>query len=1070
MLTEKYPYHPIPGGFAITNGKADYVRPLYAPHCNDVLNGKRYIYYVGDRPKLVLSNAAAGSTNKLLARHGHLFLGLRGGKWLHDMDEITARYVYGHEEYDIRDVSFDGMIKLTFTRTPALDAMLIRAELPQSVAGRLLFFVAGQNGKPGCQPRGGDSDNLNFQVVDTTGNQVTMAGNIYAIRRNGADLCGAVSCEVSWYLANAAALGDDPDALLQSTGSSTPAAVGVQRDTAQTVYLMLTTEPADNVYVQDFYAQAAQLFTDGLAHYKALAQTIQVETPEPYFDSAVAAQLVALDASWDAGIMHGPIAWHSGQSGWRGMYGFVTAGWGERVKENVRLYMKTQHDDGRIECYPDGDQRYNMGETLVDELLTYWLYSGDTEFFAEGGYDFVAKFLHHQDAQLRVPGTDLYENFLNAWNTDNKWTNGGPGTIACTYVWHACTIMAELAKALGKTDDATMYAEKAEKIHTAMKTDLWDAERGLYGEYHDRFGLRRLHSAPDLSSVYTPIDLGVADEMESCQALHYTDTDIESIEKDGCEFKYSSNWLPRFYSTCGLYPEEVLNNAQAWFRAGWKERGYKQYMACVLPMVNGRAAGPGCSSHMMNEKLENTGHLDFADTTGQHIRTAVEGIFGITMLRPLGKVKIMPGLPDAWNHASIKTEYIGYTYRREKLADCFAVTLPEPLAVEFAIPARYAKIKAVTVNGKSISFHVDRFVRFTAPAAERAEVYITYEESATAAVAGAETADVGTPYTLTSNGMILRILDPQRVLAEVSPLPAEKVTVTLGTKAGARTLFAEVCKDDMTAMLPVYVNITDAAAASCRQTGSVADIPAGEQYTTISLDGIVNQNLRLLHTNSYDSTVGKDAHFVLPRFPFSHDTPRSITATGRSWWEDYSRGKNGVPDTLNLPENCCVYQTDIGVPFLLSAVGDDKKNAAFTSLYNQFPDSITLPIHARGDKIYFMLSVSTNGMQSHIENARITVHLADGTTEILPLTNPDNIDDWLCYQERHDSDWGSSNKCRPYAKNGYEQFFGEKAHGNILAVDLHGEKQIEEIKLETLSCEVLTGLLGVTVAKAVDHE
>lgn len=548
MLKQKYAYHPIPGGIAITNGKADYVRPLYAPHCHDVLNGKRYIYYVGDRPKLVLSNAAAGSTNKLLARHGHLFLGLRGGKWLHDMDEITARYVYGHEEYDIRDVSFDGTIKLTFTRTPALDAMLIRAELPQSAAGRLLFFAAGQNGKPGCQPRGGDSDNLRFQAADTAGNQVTMAGNVYRIRRNGADLCGAVSCDMSWYVADAAAFGDDPDALLQSVGSSTPAAVGVQRDTAQTVYLMLTTEPADNPYVQNFQAQAAQLFADGLAHYKALAQTIEVDTPEPYFDSAVAAQLVALDASWDAGVMRGPIAWHSGQSGWRGMYGFVTAGWGERVKENVRLYMKTQHEDGRIECYPDGDQRYNMGETLVDELLTYWLYSGDTKFFAESGYDFVAKFLHHQDTQLRVPGTDLYENFLNAWNTD----------------------------------------------------------------------------------------------------------------------------------------------------------------------------------------------------------------------------------------------------------------------------------------------------------------------------------------------------------------------------------------------------------------------------------------------------------------------------------------------------------------------------------------SITLPIHASGDKIYFMLSVSTNGMQSHIENARITVRLADGTTEVLPLTNPDNIDDWLCYQERHDSDWGSSNECRPYAKTGYEQFFGKKAHANILAVDLHGEKQIEEIKLETLSCEVLTGLLGVTVAKAVN--
>ncbi len=1070
MLTQNYTYHPIPGGFETTNGKAEYTRPIYAPHCNDELNGKRYIYYLGDRPKLVLSNAAAGSSNKLLARHGHLLLGLRGGKWLHDMDEITARYVYGHEEYDIRDASYDGTIKLTFTRTPALDAMLIRTELPQSAAGRLLFFAAGQNGKPGCQPCAGNSEHLHFRAEDTAGNQVDTAGDTYTIRRNGADLCGAVSCGMKWHIADASAFSSKPDALLQTDESSTPAVVGVQTDAAQTVYLMLTTEPYENRYVQNFRVEAARLFEDGLAYYKALAQTITVETPEPYFDAAIAAQMVALDASWDAGMMHGPIAWHSGQAGWRGMYGFVTAGWGERIKENVRLYMKTQQPNGRIECYPDGDQRYNMGEVLVDELLTYWLYSGDTAFFAEGAYDFVAKFLRYQDEQLRVAGTNLYENFLNAWNTDNKWTNGGPGTIATTYVWHACTIMAKLAKALGKADDAAMYEEKADAIHTAMKTALWDADKGVYGEYRDIFGLKRLHTASDLSSVYTPIDLGVMDEVESCQALHYTDTDIETVEKDGCEFKYSSNWLPRFYSTCGLYPEEVLNNAQAWFCAGWKERGYKQYMACVLAMANGKAAGPGCCAHTMNDSLENTGHLDFADATGQYIRTAVEGVFGITMLRPLGKVKIMPGLPDVWDHASIRTDYIGYIYRREKLADRFAVTLPEPLAVEFAVPARYAKIKVVTVNGESVPFHADRFVRFTAPAATQAEVCVIYEKSTLATVTGAETAEVGTQYTVTSNGTILRILDPQSVLVNVQTLPAVKVTVTLGAKEGQHTFFAEVRKDDTTAMLPIYVNITDTAAAARRQTGALGSISAGEQYTTIPLDGIVNQNLRLLHANSYDLTVGENPHFVLSRFYFSHDCTRTVTATGRSWWEDSSRGKNGVPDALSLPENGGVYKTDIGVPFLLSAVGDDKRNAAFTSLYNQFPDSLTLPVHASGDKIYFMLSVSTNGMQSHIENARITVRLADGTMEILPLTNPDNIDDWLCYQESRENDWDSFSKCSSYAKTGYAQFFGEKAHANILAVDLHGEKQIEEIKLETLSCEVLTGLLGVTVAKAVNHE
>ena len=53
-------------------------------------------------------------------------------------------------------------------------------------------------------------------------------------------------------------------------------------------------------------------------------------------------------------------------------------------------------------------------------------------------------------------------------------------------------------------------------------------------------------------------------------------------------------------------------------------------------------------------------------------------------------------------------------------------------------------------------------------------------------------------------------------------------------------------------------------------------------------------------------------------------------------------------------------------------------------------------------------------------------------------------------------------------KADYVQFFNEKAHSNILMVDLNGEKQIEKITLEALSCEILAGLPGVTVAKTAE--
>lgn len=43
-----------------------------------------------------------------------------------------------------------------------------------------------------------------------------------------------------------------------------------------------------------------------------------------------------------------------------------------------------------------------------------------------------------------------------------------------------------------------------------MNDMLYDTDKGVFGEYIERFGYQRLNSAPDLSSIYTPADMGIA--------------------------------------------------------------------------------------------------------------------------------------------------------------------------------------------------------------------------------------------------------------------------------------------------------------------------------------------------------------------------------------------------------------------------------------------------------------------------------------------------------------------------------------------------------------------------------
>lgn len=76
----------------------------------------------------------------------------------------------------------------------------------------------------------------------------------------------------------------------------------------------------------------------------------------------------------------------------------------------------------------------------------YAEWSGDNEFFTnEGGYEFIAGHLRFMDSSMQVPETSLYENWLEAWNTDNKWNNGSAGSIATAYTWRAYNTMAKFA-------------------------------------------------------------------------------------------------------------------------------------------------------------------------------------------------------------------------------------------------------------------------------------------------------------------------------------------------------------------------------------------------------------------------------------------------------------------------------------------------------------------------------------------------------------------------------------------------------------------------------------------------
>ena len=68
----------------------------------------------------------------------------------------------------------------------------------------------------------------------------------------------------------------------------------------------------------------------------------------------------------------------------------------------------------------------------------------------------------------------------------------------------------------------------------------------------------------------------------------------------------------------------------------------------------------------------------------------------------------------------------------------------------------------------------------------------------------------------------------------------------------------------------------------------------------------------------------------------------------------------------------------------------EAKNIIYTSQWDNYPKSATVPLSGKAATCYLLMAGSTNHQQSQFTNAKIIVTYKDGTTDELPLINPSN--------------------------------------------------------------------------------
>ena len=764
------------------------------------------------------------------------------------------------------------------------------------------------------------------------------------------------------------------------------------------------------------YQQARQ-------HFRQLADRVQFKTPDPYINTLGGAMVLAADGDWDGQTwLHGCVGWRMPLAGWRAGYLGDVLGWNDRAVSHFDAYAKSQVTDvpatiphpsqdsamnlARAEkkwgtqMYSNGyicrnpernDQmhHYDMNLNYIDELLWHFQYDADTAYMKKM-WPVIKSHLAWEKRNYDPDGDHLYDAYCCIWASDALYYSGGAVTHSSAYNYRGNKLAARIAEIIG--EDPKPYRAEAEAILKAMNERLWMPEKGVWAEYQDGIGLKRLHDHPAVWSIYTPIDCGACSPEQAYQATRYIDDFIPHIpighsidsaannvqcSTSNVQYKTisTSDWLPYSWSINNVAAAEVMHTALAYYEAGRADEGFRLMKANILDQMYYGQSPANFGQISQYDAARGECYRDFGDCIGISSRTLIQGLFGVIPQALDGKCIIRPGFPAEWDSASVKTPYIEYKYRRVDGRDRYEITQ------HFRQPLKMI-LRQNLGNG--------HFCDIEGTSEEHQIIEVSHRRDSSFVISAM----------------------PQK----------NRPPVILGLEE------------------PNF----------------------SKPFKPQKMDKFFNSEVDDIFKNEYLS-------------PRPQTTTLQIPKQGIGEW---------CHPQMMAEINDSVFRTLIedgffrvaGVPFRTPAVGP---NIIYTSLWDNYPDSVVIPLKGQASNAYLLMAGSTNHMQSRIDNGLVIVTYTDNTTDTLALRNPDN---WCPIEQDYyvDGKAFQAQQPRPYRvclSNGIvsrdlgkalniQGVYGREIPGGaaqMLCMTLNPDKRLKSLKVRTLSNDVVIGLMAVTL-------
>ena len=286
---------------------------------------------------------------------------------------------------------------------------------------------------------------------------------------------------------------------------------------------------------------------------------------------------------------------------------------------------------------------------------------------------------------------------------------------------------------------------------------------------------------------------------------------------------------------------------------------------------------------------------------------------------------------------------------------------------------------------------------------------------------------------------------------------------------------------DMVGKYPLAESIAEQAVdawASIKGVGNDFAEVNPKECREVNMDKVFNANVSDIFKNQYLS----------PRSPY---TTLCVPIQGIGDWCSTKKTAN-IDDTKFrslIKDGVFWAHVDCDLPFRSPKEG---KNIVYTSLWDNYPDSISIMLKGKASHAYLLMAGSTNPMQYAIENAVIRVEYADGTRDELMLTPPVN---WCPIEQEflENATAFPQPELRPYrlglasgkvsrhlfrdlhlevTRNmadvpRFKKAVAEVDGGAAILLDmpLDAKKKLKRLILRTLSNEVVIGLMGITLQK-----